>query len=129
MKTVTEHLREHALSYAGYFGRNRVPDLDSLRTTEWNAEFEQMMRNRLIMGAFRYGLFEKELDGNHGRDLIGYLQRKIDHYRETGNLEDLVDAANMALLEFTAPTHPKAHWNPGDDEGNHCPVSKVQKNP
>ena len=116
---VHDQIREHALMTAGVFDARRLPDLESLRETEWNSEFETLMRNRLVMGAFRYGLFAMKLAGNHGWDLIGYLQSKLDHYKATGDMEDLVDVANMALLEFTAPTHKDAHWKAKDD-GVHC---------
>jgi hypothetical protein len=119
MRRITDLIREHALSVAGVNDRNKMPCIEELRATEWNQKFEILMRNRLIMGAFRYGLFREKLAGNHGWDLVGYLQSKVDDYKKSGNMESLVDAANMALLEFTAPTHPNAHWGPQDDS-SHC---------
>ena len=120
MKRVTDHIRDHALSVVGYYESHRVPSIEELAVSEWNPTFERMMRNRLIMGAFRYGLFRDKLAGKHGWDLVGYLKRKVADYEATGNLEFLVDAANMALLEFTAPTHPNAHISATDCTGVHC---------
>jgi hypothetical protein len=54
MKTVLEHIR------AGMNipeCKEPLPDLEQLRRTEWNPEFEKLMRNRLLMGAMRYGEF------------------------------------------------------------------------
>lgn len=76
----------------------RVPDFETLRRTQWVPEFEQLMRNRLIMGAFRYGLIEKQDWTKH--DLIAYTKNRISEYEKTDNLEMLVDAANLLLLEF-----------------------------
>jgi hypothetical protein len=75
------------------------------------------MRNRLVMGAFRYGLMEHTLKQHW--DIFGYLQSKVAEYAATGNKELLVDIANMAGLEFMAPSHPLAHWQPLDDS-YHC---------
>ena len=33
----------------------KIPTLDELKKSEWSEEFETYMRNRLIMGAIRYG--------------------------------------------------------------------------
>lgn len=120
MRTVTEHLREHALQQAGCVDRRPMPDLDSLRQSEWFPEFEQLMRNRIIMGAFRYGLLEHKAKMSYR--MFDYLREKVDLYERTGNREALVDIANMAGLEFTFPSHPNAHWAAGDDDSNHCPV-------
>jgi hypothetical protein len=84
MPTVTECLRSHALEMAGYFVPCKVPDLDCLQQTEWFPEFERLMRNRLVMGAFRYGLMERKLKQKY--DMFGYLQRKVAEYAATGLL-------------------------------------------
>lgn len=123
MRTVTEHLREHALLAAGCTDRKVMPDLESLRKTEWFPEFEQLMRNRLIMGAFRYGLFEHKAKTNY--NMLAYIQEKVDMYVKTGCKETLVDIANMAGLEFMFPSHPNAHWATGDDDSNHCQILPI----
>ena len=60
-------------------------------------DFIQLMRNRLVMGAFRYG---RTRDYNYHK----YMLMKIDEYSQTGNLEMLVDTANMALLAWQNPS-------------------------
>ena len=90
------------------------PSLDELRKTEWIPEFEQYMRNRLVMGAIRYETF-KEKTVNNKYDCIGYIISKLEAYQETGNLECLVDAANLLMIEYASPTHPSPHFTPLDD--------------
>lgn len=92
----------------------RKPDIHSLKQTEWIPEFEQYMRNRLVMGALRYETFAEKLHGNK-YDCLEYVRRKCKEYEQTGNLECLVDAANLLMIEFAAPHHPNPHFTPGDD--------------
>lgn len=89
---------------------------DALAASEWSDEFERMMRNRLIMGALRYGLINEE--GKPRYDRVGSMKRRLDLYSETGNLEHLVDVANLALMEFEEGRHPNAHFASLDD-GHH----------
>ena len=129
MKTVTEHLRDHLLATLGYSKPvKRLPDLESLRLTEWCHEFEQLRRNRMIIGAFRYGLLASP--EKWGRpictyDLLAGLEKKVAEYRNTGNLEALVDAGNYLMLEFMHPSHEAARFDPKDDD-YHCPRKVTQ---
>jgi len=82
--------------------------------TEWNPEFENLMRNRLLMGALRYGLMKDPEKADY--DYLGAMESKIRQYRETGNDELLVDIGNYALLEFTLGRHPKKHFEATDDK-------------
>lgn len=120
--TVFEYLREHLLGNLGLPAQpiRRLPDLDTLRETEWSPEFEQLCRNRLILGAFRYGRFEDPEKWKS--DLIAGAKKKIAAYEDSGNLEHLVDLANYARLEFIRPSRPRAHFRAEDDH-KHCPVS------
>ena len=112
MMSVTQHIRRRL--EAAFTSR---PTLTELRKTEWSKPFERLMRNRLLMGAFRYGL--KRNKGDQGCDMVASLRRRIEMYEETGNLEYLVDCANLALLEFEWPSHSNAHFG-ADDDGEHC---------
>jgi hypothetical protein len=99
-----------------------MPSLDSLRRTEWSDDFEeklkkyyntfeivslvipwseefiQLMRNRLVMGAFRYGLMAEQDYSKF--DTLSAARNKLELYEKTLNLEFLVDAANNCLLTF-----------------------------
>jgi len=123
MKTVTEHIREHILTNLGMAPIKRMPDLDELRRTEWSLEFENLMRNRLIMGGFRYGLFaEHQARGKNGYDNIGSAIQRLQEYQKTGNMEHLVDAANLCMKEFLVGDHPNKHWDAADDKNHTAKV-------
>jgi len=93
--TITEYLREKILKSKDVL--NYKGDIKSLRKTEWNKEFEYYQRNRLIFGAYRYGLlFNKSNKYNY----IDSIIERSQLYKETGNKEYLIDIANLAMLEF-----------------------------
>ena len=96
-----------------------VPTLAALKTSEWSAEFEQAMRNRLIMGALRHGPIGAP--GKPRYDRVESMTRRLALYAADGNREHLVDVSNLALLEFVEGTHPNGHWAPTDD-GEHTKV-------
>lgn len=97
----------------------RVPTLESLKETEWDATFEKLMRNRLVMGAFRYGLLGKKGDIQYNR--ISSMVKRLEQYKRTGNKELLVDVANLCLLEFVEGKHPLAHFH-AIDENDHVTI-------
>ena len=73
-------------------------EFDELRQSEWSFTFEHLMRNRLVMGAMRYGKIHAE--GKPRYDRIKGALKRLRQYQATGNLEALVDVANLMLLEF-----------------------------
>ena len=117
MKTVLEHIREHALRRAGVASDPRLPGLAVLRQTEWSPRFEALMRNRPIVGAFRYGRIGAQGKGAYA--LVDSARHRLDAYESTGNLEHLGDVANLALVEFVEGRHPRRHWDAADD-GEPC---------
>lgn len=76
------------------------------------------MRNRLIQGALRYGRLHARNKPQYDR--IRGARKRLAQYEETGNLELLVDVANMMLLEFEEGQHPRRHF--GVTHGDHCCV-------
>lgn len=94
----------------------RRPTLDELRRTEWSAEFEKLMRNRLVVGSMRYG--RMGAPGKPKYDRMGDIARRVEKFRQTGNKELLVDIANLCMCEFVECDHPKAHFRATDD-GEH----------
>lgn len=90
--------------------------LFDLKRTEWNREFEQLQRNRLVMGAFRYG--KLSIPGKPVYDRIGASIKRLEEYKMTGNDELLVDVANFMMLEFVEGRHPLKHFTSVDD-GEH----------
>ena len=90
--------------------------LDELQQTEWSVDFEKLMRNRLVMGALRYGRIGAK--GKPKYDRINSMIKRLIKYQEDGNKEFLVDVANLCLLEFVESNHPKQHFSSIDD-GDH----------
>jgi hypothetical protein len=89
--------------------------VEELYVSEWCTEFEQYMRNRLVMGALRYGLLRSGRDYDNVRSAIEHLK----DYARTGNQEHLVDAANLCLVEFVREScHPQPFFRSIDD-GRH----------
>lgn len=105
-----------------------VPDLAELKDSQWSAEFETLMRNRLIMGAFRYGMIKvqkkRAKEGGKRYDVVRAVAEKVRLYEETGNTEHIVDAANYCLLVFELDPHPNKHFSAHDDAGGHCQIVK-----
>lgn len=95
---------------------------EELQLTEWSSEFEQLMRNRLLLGRFRYGKMGDPTKAEY--DHIGSIRTRLDLFEETGNLEHLVDIANLCLVEFVHTKHPLAHFAAIDD-GIHCETRKA----
>lgn len=100
-------------------GRYRLPDMDVLYKENWSDEFEALMRNRLLLGAFRYGLFRDQARQGVHYDSMASAMRHIERYLCTGNQEHLVDVANLCLVEFVRPSRP-AHFAPIDDGDHHA---------
>lgn len=80
------------------------------------------MRNRLIMGALRYGLMGAP--GKPQYDRIGSIEKRLRSYRVSGNKEILVDVANLCLMEFVECAHPLAHFEGQDNSNHHVAIIK-----
>ncbi len=86
------------------------------RVTEWSFKFDQLMRNRMMMGFYRYGPFNRQ---NRTTAQVMYsIEQRAQLYMQTGNDECLIDIANLAMKEFIVGSHPKKHFNAVDD-GQH----------
>lgn len=98
----------------------RVMGKDSaaeLYMSQWSPTFEELMRNRLVMGALRYGRIGSPNKPKYDR--VKSIVHRAQEYQKTGNKEWLVDIANEALLEFAEPAHPNPVWDPTDDADYH----------
>lgn len=113
-------IRDRLLIGAGLLEVKAKHNFEKLKNSEWSLEFEQLMRNRLLMGAFRYGTLEIKRKIGHKWDLIGAIEKKIKLYNDTGNTEYLVDIANYCLLEYECGVHPKKHFTALDNHQDHC---------
>lgn len=111
MRTVTQAIREHALSAIGVVIEPiiRRPPLEVLRKTEYyptfkdSPTFDQLCWNRLVMGSMRYGLMADRTKGNF--DCITSIRARLNRYEKDGNAELLADIANLAMVEFVNGNH------------------------
>ena len=124
---IYDEIRKHLLDQVGLSDADvGVVNLDLLERSEWSPDFERFMRNRLIMGALRYGKMGSASKPQYDR--ISAIVRRVKQYRETGNDEMLVDIANLALLEFVEGEHPQKHFDFLDCESEHVEsVARVEK--
>lgn len=116
MKPVHSHdvMRERLLA-----GTPRIPPYEVLKRTQWCNNFEDLMRARLIMGAFRYGLLTENLKLGKRFNCLDSIKRRLALYEQDHNLEHLVDIANLALCQFVQDEYHGARLTPIDD-GEHC---------
>jgi hypothetical protein len=108
-------LSEQNLSMPGRSQTNI--DIAKLADTEWNAEFEQLMRKRLMMGAIRYGKLRDINKPQFAR--VESAIKRLRAYLSTLNKEYLVDAANLCMVEFVE--NDNAHFESIDD-GEHVKI-------
>ena len=75
---------------------------------EVDCEFIQGMINRMIVSFYKYGAVRDAYPEKV--DAIKSLEKRLSNYKESGNKEWLMDAANFAMIEFMAPRHKNAHF-------------------
>lgn len=92
--------------------KQKKRSLDHILQQEFSEEFVRTMKNRMLVGYFRYGPVADD-DSNY---VVRALKR-VREYLRTGNQEMLVDAANFLMMEFMHPQHPDAHFNPVNRKG------------
>lgn len=116
MTTVQEYIRKHLLEQAGIFvDIKRMPSIERLRVGQWSKKFESLRRNRMILGAFRYGQLENQKKTGSPYNNTQSIIARTKEYERTGNTEFLVDIANLAMIEFTIGVHPTKHFQSMDD--------------
>lgn len=79
-------------------------------SSEYNRTFMQGMLDRVAMSFSTYGKMSMAYPDKV--NAIKTLKTKLAKYEETGNTEFLMDVANYAMIEFTHPGHPRAHYEP-----------------
>jgi hypothetical protein len=102
--------------------KSKLLNYDDLKKSEWSDNFEKLMRNRLIMGAFRYGKLNEKNKPVYDRTTE--IKKRCNKYIDTGNIEFLVDIANMCMLEFEEGKHKNKHFLSIDD-GEHTQKKSV----
>lgn len=76
---------------------------------EYSDEFDKLRKNRVATSFYKYGSAKDNfLTGNV--QAIPTLELCLNKYKETGNLDYILDLCNYAMFEFMYPQHPKAHF-------------------
>lgn len=129
MRYQTDHvwLRERLLTKAGVISNHRQPtiSLSEMEKMQWGDEWKnvlRLMKNRMVMGGYRYGPLCLQKRGEYNN--IADIRRRLDKYEETGNMEHLVDAANITIIECLKENHPNFHFKSIDD-GDHAERKKT----
>jgi len=73
-------------------------DLRSLQHSERDEEFERLCMNRKVLGSMRYALMHDPAAANW--DGIKSAKERLERFEEDGNLEHLVDVANLCEIKF-----------------------------
>ncbi len=116
MKTNFQKMRENLLLKAGILEAPlKNISFDTIKQQECSDGFPELMDNRLVMGYLRYGAAARSVPPF--QDFNKALAR-LDKYKETGNTELLVDAANYLRMEFRRSKHPKKHFHSIDRSDN-----------
>ena len=74
----------------------------------------------MVMGAFRHGLFKSP--GKKKFNRVASMLVRLQKYEETGNLEHLVDVANLCMLEYEEGDHPLRHFHSQASAEHHTEV-------
>lgn len=91
---------------------------EEILATEYSEEFDKLRKNRMIVSFYKYG--PVKVNYKEGLiEAIPSLEKRLEMYKDTGNVEYLADIANFAMIEFMHPQHPKAHFAPTDDGKSH----------
>ena len=118
---VVDFIRKHALESVGVIDKpvGDLPSLEELYRTQWCPEFEMAMRRRMVTGFVRYRGPNFQKGESLGYDAVGSAIERLQRYQDDGNKEHLVDAGNLAMIEFGAPNQkdPTPRWSPIGVEG------------
>lgn len=103
----------------------QIPDQVYKEDSDFKRYFEglQLMVNRMAMSHYKYGIMSDNVekgcdDMTGGRERLfmydGVGESARGKKGNTGNTENLLDAANFFIIEWLFPRHPKAKFRPQD---------------
>lgn len=95
---------------------NKMATPEEILKRDFSENFVQKMRNRILMSHYKYGWMKDTYP--ELADAGACLEQRFALYKETGNLEHLVDVANFAMIEFMYPRHPNAHFKGTDSDSS-----------
>lgn len=83
---------------------------------QFSQEFVDGMRDRVIMGFYRYGPAKNQFPAKV--NALQTMELRLRKYKETKNTEYLMDAANFLMFEFMYPSLEGAHFTPTDNDAS-----------
>lgn len=88
---------------------------------ECSQQFWDLMKNRMLVSYYKYGKVEDAMvpKGDGPPKIINAVasaELRLQKYRDTKNVEYLVDAANFLMMEFMYPQHPGAYFKATDSD-------------
>lgn len=84
---------------------------------EYSEQFDKLRKNRVAVSYHKYGPAKT----NFGDKLVDAIKSHglcIEKYKETGNTEYLLDAANYLMFEFMYPQKEGAYFKATDNDGS-----------
>lgn len=84
---------------------------------EYSEQFDKLRKNRVAVSYHKYGPAKT----NFGDKLVNAIKSHdlcIEKYKETGNTEYLLDAANYLMFEFMYPQKEGAYFKATDSDGS-----------
>lgn len=97
-----------------YHPYGKAKDLQEIPNCQYSDDFTKGMNARMVMGYFRYGDKSNPMQ-RKTFNYIKSIEKRLERYKQEGNLEQLMDIANICRMEFEHPQHPNAHFKPTDD--------------
>ena len=89
-----------------------MSDRNKILASEFSEAFVGGMRDRMIVSFYKYGPVANAYPSKISA--LESLNQRIEKYLNTGNTEFLIDAANIAMIEYRFPSHPNAHFRATD---------------
>ncbi|MGM0411664.1 MAG: hypothetical protein ACQEQF_13005 [Bacillota bacterium] len=91
--------------------------IEGIVKTEFSFDFIEKMKNRMIVSYFKYGRVRNSYK-NGKINALESADERIKKYKETGNLEYLIDASNFIMCEYMYPQNEDAYFEGTDSNGS-----------
>lgn len=88
--------------------------LTARHVSQVSVDFLRGMAARMAMSFEKYGDYREAYPEKI--DALASMDVRVKKYRETGNTEYLIDAANFLMIEFMAPRRAGASFTPTDSD-------------
>lgn len=79
--------------------------------TDYSSRFDELRKKAIILSHYKYGNAVDNFGMNGNVDAIKTLELCLNKFKETGNVEYLIDVANYAMFRFMFPK-PGEYYKP-----------------